>query len=360
MESNKYKNYRPQALWNETPSKEPIIIAGPCSAESEKQVIETAIALKQIGINKFRAGVWKPRTYPGQFEGMGVKALPWLVKARDLTNMLIGTEVGLTSHIDAALKHQLDFLWIGARTTSSPFVMQEIANALKGVDLPILIKNPPAPSIDLWIGGVERLIDGGAKRIGLIHRGFDIGHPHHFRNAPLWEMAYKIRNYFPHIPIFLDPSHMAGKIDYLGRLIEIAIMLKYDGIMLESHLTPKEALSDQMQQISPSHLAKVLNNIPILTTSQPSNGALHLLRDEMTSIDERLMILLSQRRQLSKRIGEVKLANGDTPFQSQQYQIKQKQIQELADAFEIPTDIVYQLYNIIHDDSVAIQNNEDL
>lgn len=352
MNKEKYHNYSPHPLWSETLRQEgkPLLIAGPCSAETRAQLLATARELRRHGVKVLRAGVWKPRTYPGDFEGVGVEALSWLIEAREETGMLVGTEVGTAFHAEKALDAGLDYLWIGARTTASPFAIQEIAEALGGSDIPVLVKNPLNPSIDLWKGAVYRLIESGVKRIGLIHRGFDIGVPQDLRNTPLWSVVADMRKDLPHLPIYLDPSHIAGRRDYLDKLIQVAYLLEYDGIMIESHLNPDEAWSDRNQQITPTELAETISRLPIVSEQQ-----LHLLRDELSGIDERLLLLLSIRRKLSSEIGGVKRAHGFTAYQEEQYLTKLKEITSAAQLYDLPEDLLRHLYVIIHDDSVSLQ-----
>lgn len=357
MKSDDIHNFSSQPLWGKRVSDTlPHVIAGPCSAESRSQVIETAKALKAIGVSTFRAGIWKPRTYPGHFEGQGERALPWLVEAREETGMYIGTEVGLAKHVEATLKYDIDFVWIGARTTSSPFAIQEIAKALQGTGIPILIKNPPAPSMDIWMGAIERFIEAGHTQIALIHRGFDIGLPRALRNAPLWEMTEEFRREIPQVPIYLDPSHIAGKSELIKPFLQIAIALKYDGVMVESHIHPNDALTDKAQQITPYQLSQCIDSTLQKPSGNSDTGTLQLLRDEMNGIDERLMLLLSQRRKLSQKIGEVKAEMGVTPFQEGQYQYKIGQLAQLANTYDIPVELVRSLYEAIHNDSVSIQD----
>lgn len=349
----KYHDYTPGALFPQLTDTEgqPFLIAGPCSAETREQLLTTARQLHNQGVQVLRAGLWKPRTYPGEFEGVGAEALPWLVEAREETGMLIGTEVGTAKHAESALAAELDYLWIGARTTASPFAIYEIAEALKGSDIPVLVKNPLNPSIDLWKGAVYRLLEAGVKRVGLIHRGFDIGVPQSLRNTPLWSVAQEMRDELPHLPIYLDPSHIAGRRDYLRNLIQIAYLLQYDGLMIESHHKPDEAWSDREQQITPAALAFTLATLS--DTTEPEQ--LHLLRDDLASIDERLLLLLTHRRQLTRKIGELKRAHHIAPFQEEQYQAKLKAITKSAEHYQLPEKLIQHLYSIIHDDSVALQ-----
>lgn len=346
------REFHPEPLWEEKiVGSKPILIAGPCSAETHQQVLDTAHALSQKGIKIFRAGVWKPRTMPNQFEGIGEEALTWLAEVKEKTGMLVGTEIGLPQQAELALKHKMDFVWIGARTTSSPFIIQEIAEVMAGSDLPILVKNPLSPSLNLWKGAIMRLVAEGIKKIGLVHRGFDIGIPSPLRNTPLWDDVANLRNELPHIPIYLDPSHIAGNREYLMQLILLAHLLHYDGIMIESHLTPDKALSDKNQQITPHDLAQTLEMVKAAGVNE-----LHLLRDELGWLDEQLMVLLSLRRKLSHQIGEVKKEQGDTPFQESEYLKRLVQLTDRANDYNIPQGLAKILYRIIHNDSIKIQS----
>lgn len=356
MNKGKYHNFTPLPLWpDEIREKgKPLLIAGPCSAETREQLLSTAQELHRHGVKVLRAGIWKPRTYPGNFEGVGLEALPWLLEAREVTGMLVGTEVGTATHAERALEAGLDYLWIGARTTTSPFAIQEIAEALRGSDIPILVKNPLNPSIDLWKGAVYRLIEAGLKRIAIIHRGFDVGVPQILRNTPLWSLVTDMRSDLPNIPIYLDPSHIAGRRDYLDKLIQVAYLLKYDGIMIESHLNPDEAWSDRNQQITPNELADTISRLPVASEQQ-----LTLLRDELAGIDERLLLLLSLRRKLSGEIGDVKKVYGFSAYQEEQYLSKIEEITSAARIYDLPIELVRHLYKLVHDDSVSLQENEN-
>lgn len=353
-ESIDLRHFKSEPLWGKKlVNSMPLLIAGPCSAESRDQVLETAQALSDKGVKIFRAGVWKPRTCPNQFEGVGEVGLSWLEEVKKQTGMLVGTEVGLASHAELALKHKMDFLWIGARTTASPFIIQEIAEVVADSDIPILIKNPLSPSLNLWMGAALRFIDAGVKKVAMVHRGFDIGIPSPMRNTPLWEMVSNLRAEMPGVPVYLDPSHIAGSRDYLRQLMLIAYLLKYDGIMLESHLTPDKALSDKKQQITPDELGKMLQSLKDADANE-----LHLLRDELGWLDEQLMVILHLRRKLSLQIGEVKKEQGNKPFQEAEYQRRLELVTQKADAYDMPTDFVRTLYRVIHNDSIKIQTND--
>lgn len=248
-------------LFKEHNSKNPLVIAGPCSAESLNQVMFTARALNDAGVRIFRAGIWKPRTRPCGFEGWGVKALPWLSMVKEMTGMLCSTEVGCARHVEMALEAGMDLLWIGARTTASPFAMEEIAQALRGCDVPVLVKNPVCPDLDLWIGAMERLHNAGLRRLGAIHRGFKTAGDTLYRNTPLWDIAGALRKELPELPILCDPSHMGGDRKLIEPLSVKALQLGYEGLIIESHICPDEAWTDARQQITPDELGTLMHRL---------------------------------------------------------------------------------------------------
>ena len=273
-------------------AQRPIVIAGPCSAESEEQVLETARGLASKGIKIFRAGIWKPRTKPGGFEGIGVPGLAWLKKVKEETGMYVMTEVATKDHVFEALKAGVDMLWIGARTTVNPFAVQEIADALKGVDIPVLVKNPVNPDLELWIGAFERLYGAGLRRLAAIHRGFSSYDKKIYRNLPLWHIPIELRRRMPSLPIFCDPSHMGGTRELVAPLSQQAMDLSFDGLMIESHCNPDNALSDAKQQITPDVLDYVLNVLVIRESNQTTEN-LTALRRQIDGIDEQLLELSS-------------------------------------------------------------------
>lgn len=356
MKMSDLLHFTAKSLWPKAHDTDntPQLIAGPCSAESREQVLATAEALNHHGVKLFRAGIWKPRTYPGLFEGVGEEGLTWLTEVREKYGMLIGTEVGNARHVELALKHGIDFFWIGARTTASPFAIQEIAEALKGSDIPILLKNPLSPSVGLWLGALLRLIEAGSKRVALIHRGFDIGTHSALRNTPLWELISEVRQVAPGIPIYLDPSHIAGHKNYLQKLIQTAYHLHYDGLMLESHITPDKALTDPAQQLTPDELAELLH-----TTTPSEVVQLELLRAQLTTTDNQLIDRFAHRRLLSQEIAKVKQSLRLRPLQEEQYQLRLQQLQATAEEYQIPADLLSQFYQLVHRDSLEIQSGEE-
>src|SRR6059058_3237726 len=283
-----------EEVWN----KRPLIISGPCSAETEEQVIETATRLANTGkVDMLRAGIWKPRTKPGMFEGVGVRALPWLLQAKKVTGLPITVEVATAKHVEDALNFDVDVLWIGARTTVNPFSVQECADALRGVDVPVLIKNPINPDLELWIGALERMLKAGLKKVGMIHRGFSNYGNTEYRNAPMWHLAIEMKRRNPDMMIINDPSHICGRRDILLEVAQQAIDLDYDGLMIESHIDPDKAWSDAKQQITPEQLAIMLDEIIWRKEDLPSQEAhavLESMRQQINQLDDELMQLLGQ------------------------------------------------------------------
>ena len=275
-------------------TQRPIVIAGPCSAETEEQVLETAKELASKGIKIFRAGIWKPRTKPGGFEGVGTVGLPWLKRVKQETGMLVATEVATKDHVFEALKAGIDLLWIGARTAANPFAVQEVADALKGVDVPVLVKNPVNPDLELWIGAIERLYGAGIHRLGVIHRGFSSYDKKIYRNLPQWHIPIELRRRMPDLPIFCDPSHIGGKRELIAPLCQQAMDLSFDGLIVEAHRDPDHAWSDASQQITPDVLDYVLNLLVIRDVNQTTEN-LTALRRQIDGIDEQLLELLAKR-----------------------------------------------------------------
>ena len=280
-------------------SKRPIIIAGPCSAETEEQVMATARNLASNGIKIFRAGIWKPRTKPGGFEGIGVEGLEWLKRVKSETGMYVATEVANKAHVEAALNAGVDILWIGARTTANPFAIQEIADAIKGTDSTVLIKNPVNPDLELWIGAMERIYNAGIRHIGAIHRGFSAYGKHLYRNLPQWHIPIELRRRIPNIQIFCDPSHIGGKRELVAPLSQQAMDMGFDGLIVESHCDPDCAWSDKSQQVTPDVLNFILNMLVIRDTTQSTEN-LSLLRQQIDGIDNELLETLNKRMRVSR------------------------------------------------------------
>ncbi|MEG1904185.1 MAG: bifunctional 3-deoxy-7-phosphoheptulonate synthase/chorismate mutase type II [Bacteroidales bacterium] len=334
--------------------KRPLIISGPCSAESEEQVLQTAHELAKAGIRIFRAGIWKPRTKPGGFEGVGVIGLPWLKRVKEETGMYVAVEVATERHVFEALKHGIDMLWIGARTTANPFAMQEIADALQGVDIPVLIKNPVNPDLELWIGGIERIYNAGIRRIGAIHRGFSSYDKKIYRNTPAWHIPIELRRRMPDLPIICDPSHIGGKRELIAPLSQQAMDLGFDGLIIETHCKPDCAWSDKDQQITPEVLSIILNTLVIRETSQPTEN-LNSLRHQIDELDDQLLELLAKRMRVSCEIAQFKKANNMPVLQTGRYdQILTKRIKQGLE-LGMSEDFMKIILEAIHEESVRTQ-----
>jgi chorismate mutase len=287
-----------------------LLIAGPCSAESEEQVMDTAHALAKIpGVSIFRCGLWKPRTRPGDFEGVGDRGLAWLDRVRRETGLRIAVEVAIPAHVDACLAQQIDMLWIGSRTVVNPFSMQEIASSLTGVEIPVMVKNPLNPDLMLWVGALERLMNHGITNLSAIHRGFSLPGPGPYRNDPLWLIPMELRKNFPDLPLISDPSHICGNKELLRSVSQTALDLGFDGLMIESHIRPDEALTDRGQQLTPQDLELLLGSLG--QSGDDSTGALlKTLRDEIDRLDDTLITLLASRMEVAENIGEIKKGAG--------------------------------------------------
>jgi chorismate mutase len=340
--------------------KRPLIISGPCSAETEAQVLETAQRLANTGkVDMLRAGIWKPRTKPGMFEGIGAKGLPWLQQAKKITGLPVAVEVATGKQVQDALTFDVDVLWIGARTTVNPFSVQEVADALRGVDVPVLIKNPINPDLELWQGAVERVARAGINRIGLIHRGFSSYGNTHFRNAPMWHLAIEMKRRNPGMMIINDPSHICGRRDILLDVAQKAIDLDFDGLMIESHIDPDNAWSDAKQQVTPERLAEMLETIIWRKEDVPSevfHAALEKLREQINHIDDELMQLLGQRMNIADKIGQYKRDNNVTILQTNRWnQILDRAFQK-GDALGLSREFVTKYLDAVHMESIAHQN----
>ncbi len=333
--------------------KRPLVISGPCSAESEEQVLATGRALAAMGVKIFRAGIWKPRTKPGGFEGVGVIGLPWLQKLKQETGMLVGVEVATKAHVDAALAFGVDLLWIGARTTANPFAMQELADALQGKDVPVLIKNPVNPDVELWIGGIERIYRAGIHRIGVIHRGFSSADKTIYRNVPQWHIAIELRRRYPNLPIICDPSHIAGRRDLIQPLSQQAMDLGFDGLIIESHCTPDIAWSDAKQQITPDTLKEILGNLIIRDSVHTES--LSDLRLQIDEIDDKIIEILAKRMRISKEIAEFKKEHNMPVLQAGRYdEILTKRSLQGA-ALGMSEEFMKEVFEAIHGESVRHQ-----
>ncbi len=339
--------------------KTPIIIAGPCSAESEEQLINTAQLLAATGkITALRAGVWKPRTKPGCFEGRGEEALPWLKKASELTNLPVAIEVANSMHVELALKHNIDILWIGARSTVNPFTVQEIADALRGSGKKVMIKNPINPDINLWSGAVERLQKSGIEDITLIHRGFSSYTPVTYRNPPMWHIAVEMRERHPQIPMICDPSHMAGKKKLIAGLCQEAADLSYDGLIIESHNKPCEALSDKNQQLTPEELNIILDNIDWRQgDTQEPNYILKIerYRDYIDQSDAEVLQILANRMKMAERIGTAKRAAAVAIYQPGRWDKIVRETMQKSEQLGLSDEFIRDLLNAMHAESIRHQ-----
>lgn len=335
-------------------NKRPLVIAGPCSAETEEQVLETAKQLAAQGIKIFRAGIWKPRTKPGGFEGVGTVGLPWLKRVKEETGMYVATEVANQYHVFEALKYGVDILWIGARTAANPFSMQEIADALKGVDIPIFIKNPVNPDLELWIGAVERIYNAGIRKIGVIHRGFSAYDKRIYRNLPQWHIPIELRRRFPNLPIICDPSHIGGKRDLIAPLCQQAMDLGFDGLIIESHCNPDNAWSDASQQVKPDVLAYILDMLIVRETSQSTEN-LNELRRQIDELDNQLLDLLAKRMRVSREIGQYKKEHDMPVLQTARYdEILSKRVSQAQD-MDMDGEFMKTILAAIHEESIRQQ-----
>lgn len=334
--------------------KRPVIIAGPCSAESREQVLNTATELAARGVKIFRAGIWKPRTKPGGFEGIGVEGLPWMKEVKQRTGMLTATEVATPHHVFEAIKAGIDILWIGARTVTNPFAMQELADSLKGVDIPILVKNPVNPDLELWVGALERLYGAGIRQMGVIHRGFSSYEKKIYRNAPLWHIPIELKRRYPELTIFCDPSHIGGKRELVAPLAQQALDLKFEGLIIESHCNPDCALSDAAQQITPDVLDYVLKMLVVRDNTQTSEN-IGALRRQIDEIDDQLLSLLATRMKVSKEIGAYKKENNMPILQTGRYNDILENRAKKGQNMGLSTDFVTNIMKAIHEEAVKVQ-----
>ena len=332
----------------------PIIIAGPCSAESEEQVMSVASELKNRGITLFRAGVWKPRTRPGCFEGVGQEALQWLQRAKRELDIPVSTEVATAVHVEQALAAGVDLLWIGARTTANPFAVQEIADALRGVDVPVLIKNPVNPDVDLWIGAFERINNAGVKRLGAIHRGFSAYGEKFYRNAPQWQLPIEFRRRLGNVPMICDPSHIGGKRELVFSLSQQALDLNFDGLMIETHCNPVCALSDARQQVTPDELEIILGKL-VHRSADAVNADFLSYRNRLDEIDDMLMELLVKRMAISREIGAVKREKGLTVFQPFRYNKTIERYTKYCSDSKMDIEAVKSIFEAVHSESIRQQ-----
>jgi dahp synthetase I family protein len=336
----------------------PVVIAGPCSAETEEQVLKIAHSLKNTDVSFFRAGIWKPRTRPGMFEGVGALGLQWLQRVKEETGLKTATEVANKDHVKLALEHDIDMLWIGARSTVSPFIIQEIADELEGTDKIILVKNPVNPDLPLWIGALERLQRAGIEKLGVIHRGFSTYEKTKYRNIPEWQLVIELQNKFPNLPIICDPSHITGKRDLIFDVSQTALDLNFEGLMIETHCNPDAAWSDAAQQVTPERLVEIMNDLRIRKTSTSEEdyvSQLGNLRSRIDIIDEQLLDLLKKRMDIADEIGALKKTNNVAILQNTRWhEILGKMILE-GEQRNLSEEFVIQVFKAIHQESINRQ-----
>ncbi len=343
-----------QPLFEECAPDSPIIIAGPCSAESKEQTLTTAEALSDGGVTIFRAGVWKPRTKPGGFEGVGDIGLEWLAEVKRTTGMRLATEVATAHHVEQAIAAGIDLLWIGARTSANPFAVQDIADALHGSDVAVLVKNPISPDLELWIGAIERIYNSGIRRLGAVHRGFSSYEHGLYRNDPQWAVPIELRRRMPSLPLLCDPSHIGGKRELVAQLAQHALNLGFDGLIIESHCSPDEALSDAAQQVTPAELLTILRQLSVRNIHS-TDAPLLEARAEIDRIDNELLALLSQRMDISRRIGAYKRLHGIPVLQPQRYDELLSTRALLADSLGMSPEFIREILQAIHEESVRQQ-----
>lgn len=353
------ENYAGMRTWlDDFKLTHPLVIAGPCSAETEAQVLKIAHELKDSDVSIYRAGIWKPRTRPGGFEGVGAIGLKWLQKAKAETGLLMATEVANATHVKLALEHDIDVLWIGARTTVNPFAVQEIADALQNTDKIVLIKNPVNPDLALWIGGVERLHHAGIKKLGVIHRGFSTYEKTNYRNIPEWQLPIELQSRFPDLPLICDPSHMTGKRDMIFEVSQQALDLNYDGLMIETHTDPDHAWSDAEQQVTPTKLKQICKNLRIrnLTIDEDDfNAKIQALRTEIDFADTKLIELLGKRMSVADQIGALKKEKNIAVLQTKRWnEILRKMIVEGKDK-GLSEEFIMRLFKAVHQESISHQ-----
>jgi chorismate mutase len=346
--------------WGMFTEPRPSVIAGPCSAETKEQVMETAKGLKDLGINVFRAGIWKPRTHPGSFEGIGVEGLGWMQQVKKEYGLKISTEVASERHVFECIKFGVDLVWLGARTTANPFLVQEIADALRGTDIPVLVKNPVNPDLDLWIGALERLNRAGIKKLGVIHRGFSTFEKIQYRNDPQWQVAIELRSRFPELPFFVDPSHMGGSKDYIQEISQRSLDLGFEGLMIESHCNPTCALSDAKQQLTPEELRDLLyNKITVRNSDSDSpqwKENIDQLRAKIDVLDENLLYTLASRMKVSRQIGQYKKDNNIAILQTSRWDAVLAKVVEKGREYDLSEKFLTAVFNAIHEASVDAQN----
>lgn len=332
----------------------PFVIAGPCSAETEDQVMSTALELARKGCHNYRAGVWKPRTKPGGFEGKGEEALGWLRQVKVETGMCITTEVAKPEHVELCLKYGIDILWIGARTSANPFAMQDLADSLRGVDIPIFVKNPVNPDLELWIGAMERINQAGVKRLAAIHRGFSSYDQKIYRNLPMWQIPMELHRRIPHLPLICDPSHIGGRRDLIAPLCQQAMDLGFDGLIIESHCNPDAAWSDAKQQIAPDVLDYILSLLVVRDEHSTTEG-ITLLRKQIDELDNDLMELLAKRMRVCREIGQYKKEHNMTVYQANRYNEILEKRGAQGSLMGMDANFIAKVFEGVHEESVRQQ-----
>lgn len=336
----------------------PLVIAGPCSAETEEQVMAVANELKDSDVSVFRAGIWKPRTRPGGFEGIGVIGLPWLQRVKKETGMLVATEVATAEHVKLALEHDIDVLWIGARTTVNPFAVQEIADVLQNTDKIVLLKNPVNPDLSLWLGGLERLHNAGIKKLGVIHRGFSTYEKTKYRNNPEWQIAIDLQNKFPDLPIICDPSHIAGRRDMIEEVSQQALDLNFDGLMIETHCAPDEAWSDAAQQVTPDRLKQIFVDLKVRKETDSADdysSRISKMRTQIDEFDGRLLEILAKRMKVADQIGALKKEKNVAILQNNRWnEILGKMILD-GESKGLSEEFILKIFKAIHQESINHQ-----
>jgi chorismate mutase len=348
-----------ELIGKERADRQAVIIGGPCSAETEEQLVQTAKRLAATGkIDMLRAGIWKPRTRPGMFEGIGREALSWLETAKEVTGLPTTVEVATAQHVEDALKHGVDVLWIGARTTVNPFSVQEIADALRGVQIPVLIKNPVHPDLELWTGAIERIQKAGVEQVGMIHRGFSSYGNTEYRNAPMWHLPIEMKRRYPDMFMICDPSHICGRRDLLQAVAQKSIDLDFDGLMIESHIDPDNAWSDAKQQITPERLSEMLANIVWRSVAEhvSTDEALEKLREQVDHIDDELLDLLSRRMKVADRIGGYKKEHNITILQAKRWNDILIRAIKKGEQLGLSKDFITKYFDAVHLESINHQN----
>jgi chorismate mutase len=337
----------------------PVIIAGPCSAETEEQLLNTAIPLAKMGIKIFRAGIWKPRTRPNAFEGVGAVGLKWMQTVKKETGMMVATEVANVKHVYEALKSGVDIIWIGARTSANPFAVQDIADSLHGVNIPVMIKNPVNPDVDLWIGAIERINNAGIKQLAAIHRGFSSYDKTLYRNVPQWQVPIELRRRIPDMPIITDPSHICGNREFLYDISQKAMDLNFDGLIIETHCNPDKALSDANQQVTPDGLKKIIDRLVYRDPDVNEELMLTLaeLRDQIDKLDDRIINLLEDRMGVSEKIGSYKKDNNITILQTKRWDDMLKTRLNLGNRKGLSEEFIIKLFRSIHQESINHQTS---